>query len=443
MAMKRPRAYIFNAAGLLSILAMLAACQEREEILPGKRESVSAVLQGAPRADESRAEPIALPAQSANADASHGIGTPRYRTTHPALNADPRLAWSVRIGAGDSRRQRIVADPVVADGLIFTLDSGSLVSAVTTEGALVWQRDLRPARDNEGDATGGGLAVEGDTLYVALGYGALTAVDAKSGETRWTQQLDATGSGRPTVYGGLIYISVGDQSGWALDKKTGRIVWQIGAVEDVSNVLGAPAPALTDELAIFGFGSGELQAVFRQGGLRRWDASVLGERPGRALNQLDDVTGAPVIDRGVVYAGNQSGRMVAVDIETGLRLWTADEGTVGAMYPIGGSIFALTDRNNLVRLDAANGEQIWTVPLPNYLRTRPRRIAAIHAHHGPVVAGGYVRVTSSDGLLRSFDPRDGSLAAETEIPGGASTGPIVAGQTLYVVGRSGQLHAFR
>jgi hypothetical protein len=29
------------------------------------------------------------------------------------------------------------------------------------------------------------------------------------------------------------------------------------------------------------------------------------------------------------------------------------------------------------------------------------------------------------------------------IPGGAATGPVVAGNTLYVVGADGQLHAFR
>jgi outer membrane protein assembly factor BamB len=45
--------------------------------------------------------------------------------------------------------------------------------------------------------------------------------------------------------------------------------------------------------------------------------------------------------------------------------------------------------------------------------------------------------------LRSYDPRDGSLVGSVEIPSGATTAPVVAGNTLYVVCRNGQLHAFR
>lgn len=433
---------------LLLAVGVLAACQEREVVLPGKREPVSAVLQNAEAlaiAEQPNiSAPISLPAARANTNAAQGFGTPSARTAHPALSPRPALAWSVNIGQGDSRKQRITADPVVQGGLVFTLDADSTVSAVTTSGQLAWQRSLRPARDSEGDATGGGLAAEDGTLYVSLGYGELAALEASTGAVRWTQQLDASGSGRPTVFGDLVYLMVGDNTGWALDKTNGRIIWQIGSGTDINNVLGAAAPALTDDLAIFAFGSGEIQAVFRRGGLRRWDASVLGERPGRALSKIDDVTGPPVVDGNVVYAGNQSGRMVAVNTGTGNRIWTANDGAIGPMYPIGGSVFALTDTNELVRLDAADGTRVWAVRLPHFVKDRPRRIAEVYAHHGPVVAGGLVRVTSSDAQLRSFDPTDGSLAAITEIPGGgATTAPVVAGRTLYVVNRNGQLLAYR
>jgi outer membrane protein assembly factor BamB len=52
-------------------------------------------------------------------------------------------------------------------------------------------------------------------------------------------------------------------------------------------------------------------------------------------------------------------------------------------------------------------------------------------------------VVSSDGLLRAFDPTDGSLTYSTEIPGGAAAQPAVAGGVLYVVSGKGQLLAFR
>jgi outer membrane protein assembly factor BamB len=67
----------------------------------------------------------------------------------------------------------------------------------------------------------------------------------------------------------------------------------------------------------------------------------------------------------------------------------------------------------------------------------------VFAHHGPVLAGGRLWVASSDGALRGFDPASGALVARAEIPGGGASRPIAFGDALYVVGRGGDLHAFR
>ncbi|WP_299040962.1 PQQ-like beta-propeller repeat protein [uncultured Tateyamaria sp.] len=435
-------------------LAVLASCSEREIILPGKREPVSAAVVADPSDAETgggaeadalagAARDISLPPQETNADAAQGFGTPAFRTDHPQLGQTLTPIWSVNIGQGDSRKHRIVADPVVSGGRVFTLDAETTVSAVSTSGQLLWQRDILPDRAESGDGTGGGLAADGDMLFVSSGLGTLTALDAATGGTIWTQELEAVGVGRPTAFEDLVYVMAGDDTGWAIEKDSGRVAWQITSSETTTNVLGGPAPIVTDGLAIFSFGSGEMQAVFRQGGLRRWDASVLGERQGRALAKIDDVTGRPIAKDGVVYAGNQSGRTVAVNAGSGAPIWTAGEGAIDTVLPVGDSVFLVSDRNELIRLDAADGSRIWGTRLPNFVRDRPLRQAEVFAHHGPVLAGGRLLVASSDDALRSFDPVSGGLTGLTEIPGGASTAPVVAGQTLYVVSRKGQLLAYR
>ncbi|WP_299733243.1 PQQ-like beta-propeller repeat protein [uncultured Tateyamaria sp.] len=435
--------------GLVGV-ALLSACQERQVILPGQREAVDSVLTQSPSAGTEEATAVAdaaraiqLPAQVANAEAAQSFGTQNFRTDHPSLNANLTQVFAVNIGAGDNRKHRIVADPVVSGGRVFTLDAETTVTAVSTSGAILWQRDVLPDGAESGDATGGGLAVDGDVLYISSGFGALTALEASTGRTIWVQNLEATGSGRPTVFGDLVYIMAGDDTGWALNKTNGRVEWQVSASESPTNVLGAPAPIVVDGLTVFSFGSGEMQAVFRQGGLRRWDASVLGERKGRALSKFDDVTGRPIAVDGVIYAGNQSGRTVAMNAGSGGRIWTANEGAVDTVLPVAGSVFLVSDRNELLRLDASDGSRIWGVKLPNYVASRPSRQSEVFAHHGPILAGGRIIVASSDGVLRSFDPVSGGLTGTTEIPGGASTAPVVAGQTLYLVSRKGQLVAYR
>ncbi len=103
----------------------------------------------------------------------------------------------------------------------------------------------------------------------------------------------------------------------------------------------------------------------------------------------------------------------------------------------------MTDRNELVRLDGETGERIWGTRLPFFVKEDRRRRVEIVAHYGPIIAGGRVIVGSNDGLIRSFDPVTGAQVSAVEVPGGASTNPVVAGNTLYVVSRSGVLHALR
>ena len=107
------------------------------------------------------------------------------------------------------------------------------------------------------------------------------------------------------------------------------------------------------------------------------------------------------------------------------------------------SLSALTDSNQLVRMNASDGTPVWAVDLPRYTKDKPLGRGPVFAHYGPILAGSRIWVASNDGFLRAFSPTDGSLLASIEVPGGATTDPVVAGNTLYVVGTKGQLFAFR
>ena len=425
---------------LLASVVFLVGCEEREVVLPGDREPIRA---DTPPEIVNRSVPIRLSAQRVNSEWAQGFGTPAYRTVHPALSSAPQLIWSAQIGLGDSKRQRITAEPIVAAGRVYTLDANALVTATNLSGQTLWSADIKPTFDQEGDATGGGIAFHKGRLYVSIGYGDLVAMDAATGAVIWRQRLEATGSGQPTVVDGLVYLVAGDETGWALNTSDGTIAWQISATPSVANVLGAPAPAVSGKLAVFAFGSGDIIATFRKGGARRWFGSVAGQRVGRSLARISDATGAPVIVGNRVYVGNHSGRMVALDMEVGDEIWSTPLGALGAIWPAGGSLFAVTDTQELVRLDARNGEVIWSVDLPGFVKDRRLGRDELFAHYGPVVAGGRVIVVSNDGLMRSYAPDSGALVAQTEIPGGATTSPAVAGRTLYVVNRLGQLLAYR
>lgn len=434
--------------GTLAAVA-LAGCADPEIVLPGERLNVREVLEtrAAPGdvEPENTARGIALPAQRSNADWPQRGTSPHVRVDHAAFSGAFTPVWAVDIGEGDTRRQRLNVDPVVAEGRVFTVSSDHQVRAVSTAGAVLWSYDLTPLRDGPQQAQGGGLAYADGRLFVASGFGTLTALDPATGREIWTQRLGNTATGAPTARDGVVYVVSGDEIGWALEADTGRVRWQIEGTGDVNNLAGAPAPAVDDRYVLFSFGTGTVQAAFRQGGLRIWSADILGRRNGVALSLVDDLSGDPLIAGDTVYAGNHSGRVVALATGNGERLWTARQGALGPLWPAGDSVFFVSDRNQLIRLDRDTGDQIWAVGLPGYKpeRNPQRRRDTAFANLGPILAGGRLIVAGSDGFLRSFAPEDGRLVGSVEIPGGATTRPVVAGGTLYVVSKRGVLHAFR
>jgi outer membrane protein assembly factor BamB len=240
-----------------------------------------------------------------------------------------------------------------------------------------------------------------------------------------------------------VFVSGRDGVGWAVDAATGRILWSIRSTPDRLGVMGGAAPAVSGETVVFPFISGELVAAETQTGTVRWTSYVLGERPGASYARVTDITGDPVIVGDRVYVGNHSGETAAIDLGTGQTVWTAPKGALGPVTVAGGSVFLISDQNNLTRLDASGGEVIWSIPLPFFVNPRPARREAIFAHFGPLLAGGRLVVASSDGLVRLFNPADGALIGSASLPSGAAAGPLVAGGTLYVLARNGTLNAFR
>lgn len=439
-------------AGLV-LVALLSGCGEKELILPGERFDVrtplesSVPIEGEPAPAQpvaaNRSVPISLPAPVTNADWTHRGSNVRHLAPHVALSAQPVRVWSANIGEGNSRRFRISATPVVADGRIFTLDARAGVAATSTGGGTLWQISLVPASDRGGEGSGGGLAFGEGRLFVTTGFGELVALDPASGGVIWRQRFTAPVTGAPSVANGIVYVVARDNSAWAVDVADGRVRWQMPGIPSAAGMVGGSGPAVTDKLVLLPFPSGQLVGALRQGGVEVWKASVAGRRLGRAYGQVSEITADPVVAGAVTYVGNASGRSVAIETATGTRMWEASEGAVNSVAVGGGSIFLVNDEARLVRLDAATGEVIWQAEMPYFTEEKDKKRKAIYAHYGPVLAGGRLVVASSDGVLRLFSPTDGALVATAELPGGAAAAPVVAGRVLYVVGTEGQLHAFR
>lgn len=430
----------------LVALTALGACAEREVTLPGTRLDPRAVVSPeGPAVDEGGAittTALNLPAPR-SVEWTTRAANPAHLIPHATLGAGTQRVFSAPIGQPSAKRHRITADPVVAGGRIFTLDSRARVVATVLSGGTAWTRDLTPPTETGDSASGGGIAYEGGRVFVTTGYGELVALDAASGGILWRQRVEAPVGGAPTVQNGTVYVAARNATGWAVRAEDGKVLWTVSGIVGQSGVTGVSAPAVDGDLVVFPFASGQLLGVDTATGVERWSAQVAGSRRGRAIAFIRDLTGDPVIAGNIVLGGSSSGRINAFDRATGAELWSDKDGANSPVLLAGGSVFAVNDQAQLVRLDAATGARIFATKLPLYTTDRVRKQDDIVAHYGPVLAGGRLFVAASDGHLRAFDPRSGAPVGDAAIPGGAATAPVVSGGTLYVTGRDGNLHAYR
>ncbi len=447
---------------LLLAAAALAGCAKKEEILQGQRFDIRTPLSETYVSDvaqetatgrkariteppgktpENRALPISLPRTVSLSLWTHRNGNLGNAAPHLRLGRDLTRLWSAPIGAGNDARHRITSGPVIAEGLIYTLDSQAGVTATSPIGATVWRRDLTPPSDRPGDATGGGLAYAAGVIYATTGFGEVVALKARDGSRLWTQKLDAPVDAPPLVWQGRVYVISRDNQAWAIRASDGRIQWQQQSTPSDAGLLGGASAAADGRLVILPFSSGEVVAAMAANGLRAWSVAISGGRSGYARADIGDISGDPVVKGGRVYVANQAGRMAAIDARDGTRIWTANQGSYGPVLPVGNSVFLVSDEARLLRLSARDGSLIWSVPLPQWRKAKKRFDAFVH--YGPILAGGRLLVASSDGKLRSFDPVSGKLLSEVDIPGGAASAPAIVDGVLYVLSQNGKLHAFK
>lgn len=422
----------------LLILFAVASCGDRDIILPGEREEIRPASASSA---EGTPPPVALPAVSRNAEWTHLNGGRDHLAPNAALGTAPTLAWSVSIGEGNARRQRISAAPVVAGGRIFTLDASATVTAVSTSGEVLWSRSLAPEAEGEGEGFGGGLAADDGALLVTTGFAEVIRLDPATGDVLWRRALDGVVRAAPTLGGETVMVAARGDLAYGLNLADGEISWRIEGQGQGPGLFGGASPAVRGPLAVFPFVTGEVRGVLVRNGLTVWSASVTGGRRANVRSVITDISGDPVIDFDIVYVANQAGRLVALDRRSGERLWTQQDGSYGPALPVGDSVFLVTDMAEVVRIDAFTGEVLWRATMPEWVDPTRRRTAV--PHYGPLLAAGRLVVASGDGLLRSFDPRTGNALGDVALPGGAAAQPAIANSTIYVVTGDGRLSALR
>jgi outer membrane protein assembly factor BamB len=411
-----------SAPSLPSIPGVSSLFTKEKPPLPGERISVlSSDIGGAKNEVESK-EPVKLPAARENDAWSQPGGVASNAPGHLAFSGAAKTLWKEDAGAGSNSDGRITALPIVHGGKVFTLDREGHVSAFSMSGGRLWRTDLKPEEEKAESGFGGGLAAEGDTLYVATGFGSVVALNTGSGKPVWTKPLGVPIRSSPTVANGKVFVVNTESELFALSAKDGTQLWTGRGLPEGASILSNVSPAVSGNMLVVSYASGELTAFDIATGQQKWTDSVSGSAiSGLSLTAIGDAA-RPVIDDGIVFAGSRSGRMIATNLKNGERVWSRDIQAAQTPWVAGGTVFVLDTNSRIYALERKTGKIRWVTGLPT-----------AKTWSGPTLAGGKLWMASNKGLLVGVDATSGQIATQRDLDNPVFISPIVANGRMFVL----------
>ncbi|HTK35765.1 MAG TPA: PQQ-binding-like beta-propeller repeat protein [Caulobacteraceae bacterium] len=383
---------------------------------------------------------FALPPAQPQADWPLPGGTPEQSVEHAVAGQNFSIAWRRKVGQGIARGHRVTATPVIAQGRIYTLDGAGLVSAHDERsGAEIWRNDLAPRSGRDKDAYGGGVAFDDGTVYVSSGYRFVTALDAATGKVKWRTATPSPVHGAPTVSAGRVFVVDIEDQLMAFNAADGLVVWNFQALEEPARVIAASSPAVSGEVLVAPFASGEVSAFRTANGNALWSDTLTFTNRNYALSEIRDVAGRPVIYRGDVFAGSHSGMFGAISLRDGSRRWDLPISTITTPLPTGDVVYVTDQAGLLICIARESGQVYWTVDLNAGAKKKKDRAV----WSGPLLASDKLIVVSTKGEAVALNPHTGARLQSLKLGSGAFLSPIAANGTVYVLSEAAELIAIR
>ena len=246
-----------------------------------------------------------------------------------------------------------------------------------------------------GDGQGDGFyrlqpAISGDVIYAASADGEVVAVDRKRGKILWEVDLDMSLSGGVGVYKDVLLLGSSEGVVLKLDASTGEQLW----TTVLSGEILSP-PQANGKVVVAQTYNGKLQGLDFTSGQLLWAYSS--KVPLLTLRG----TSVPILANNRVYAGFANGRVLAFDAQTGSIAWEVRvaiptgrseiERIVdvdGTMELSGDELYAASYQGSIVAVSIESGRKIWQQKASSF--------------SGVSVGFGNVYAADEDGTLNAF-----------------------------------------
>ena len=333
--------------------------------------------------------------------------------------------WEVSVGGDSKQKYNRLQAHWFGDRIAFVSNQGRLSVYSIEDAESIWSSRL-----DEPVSAG----VGGNSQYLIVGTldGLVTALNSSDGSAAWSVNVAGEVIAIAHDSDQLAILRTNDNRILALSISTGERVWSVTQNSPPLTLRGSGLPIVRAGIVYAGMDNGRVIAISADSGNVIWEARVSVPSGRRELERVVDVDGQLAIDDDFVYAASYHGRVVAIDRINGRIVWAREIASVAGLSA-DDSLVYVTDRDdNIWALEKATGISAWKQSSFLY-----RQLSA------PVWQSGAVLVGDYEGYLHVLSKQNGRIIGRTQLAKQAVYISVLSTPAAsYVIDSSGRLAAY-
>ena len=403
--------------------------KEKDNILPGKRESVFISNDKTLKKANKRVK-ITRPISIDSWKQQHQ--NVKNHLFHFESSSKLKLLKKINLGDINFKNLQYIPPPVIENNIIYYTDNDfNILAKSVKSGKIIWKRELQ-LEESENFSFIGGISLEGNNLFITTGLGNIYKINKKDGKEVWTKRFFMQFSRPPLVYKNKIFVISDDNQVLALNVNSGDTLWShIGNIEEVS-ILGGSKPAIKDDTLVVTYSSGEIYAFNQMDGSIVWfDNSNSGSIFSRT--NVNDIQSPLTIEDDTLYVPTFSEKLLVYNLSNGKKKWDLKLSSINPMVISGEVIFILDTSGKLMCIEKKSGKLTWAVQL--MMKKDGKEII----WSGPLLSSNKLILVSSYGLVLSLSPFTGKILSKINFDENFLNNPIQVKKSIYLISKQGTL----
>lgn len=335
--------------------------------------------------------------------------------------------WSKRIGKGAEELYLKQTPAVIGDYLFVADRYGRLAATDVGSGAITWEIQDKNVQYTSGPGGGDGM------VLIGTGDARVIAREAATGKLRWVAKVSSEVLAPPRASDGVTVVRTGDGNIYGLKSATGVEIWNYDRTVPSLTLRGNAAPVIDDDLIVAGFDNGRLVGLDLKTGVPRWDSPLAIARGRSDLERMVDVDAEPVVIGATAFVASFQGGVAAMSIIDGQIEWTREISSYASLAVGAEHVFVTDDQGMIWSLDRESGASAWKQEgLKHRFST------------APIFHDGYIVIGDFEGYVHWLDATTGEIVFREKIDKQRIISPsISAGDLVLTYTAGGRLVAMR